>query len=447
MRPLLLAGKLPNLKALIERGTAGQLNTFKPTLSPIVWTSIATGKPMEEHGIKDFLDRSQGEPAPPFTSNARRGKALWNIAGDYGIRTLCVGWWITWPAESIDGYMVAPYTSAGQNDQNWKGNFSQDVEGQTWPRELITELLPIADEYGKEGAGHTRLRAQLFPNIDPTQLDVIARERLGQTMWSAIADATYTDMATHLLDKMNAEERPPELIMVYMGGTDVSSHRYWKFGYPDEFEYEVPAAEVSTFQPTIDRFYENFDANLGAILAKLPPKTNVIVCSDHGFHATELKNPDSPFSGHHGSAPPGVFIAAGPDIAVHPNSKSILDPNYTGTIPQLGKVMEVAPLVLYLLGIPVPRAFNLPTNGGPTISKNVNRELLAKRPIDFSISSHDVDFRAPSRSKVLSDDAIGDMKEWMKQNGYFDGPTERTEEVNPTPDDLDREKRDRKKPQ
>lgn len=435
MRPLLLAGKLPNLRALIERGTAGTLNTFKPTLSPIVWTSIATGKPMEEHGITDFLDKANG--GTPFTSNSRRGKALWNIASDYRVRTLCVGWWITWPAEEIEGYMVAPYTSAGQNDQNWKGNFSADAPDQTWPRDLIGELLPIAGRYAKEGDAHAALRARLFPGIENAALSEVARERLGQTMWSAIADASYADIATHLLDKMKAENAPPELILVYLGGTDVSSHRYWKFGYPEEFEYTVPPDEVAAFRPTIDRFYELFDAHVGAIVAKLPLDTNVIVCSDHGFHATEQTKPDSPFSGHHGSAPPGVFIAAGPDIAIHPKSKSILDPAYTGPLPQLGKVVEIAPLVLYLLGIPVPRAFNLPNNGGPTISKNVKPELLAKRPIDFSISSHDVGFRPATRPRFLNDEAIRGMEDWMKQNGYFEQPIQRTEENNPKPDESD----------
>lgn len=433
MRPLLHAGKLPNLKALIERGTAGYLNTFKPTLSPIVWTSIATGKPWEEHGIREFLDKSQ-VPSVPFTSNARRGKALWNIASDYGLRTLCVGWWITWPAERINGYMVAPYASAGQNDQNWKGNFAEDVPDQTWPRDLIDEVLPIAKRYAKDSPDFVALRSRLFDDFDLSALPAVSRERIGQTMWSAVADAAYSDMSVLLLDKMRGEDASPDLTLVYLGGTDVSSHRYWKFGYPEEFEFEVPKDEVALFHATIDRFYQEFDARIGAIVAKLPKDTNVIVCSDHGFHATEQNNPDSPFSGHHGSAPPGVFIAAGPDIQVHPKAKSLLDPAFTGPPPTLGKVMEIAPLVLYLLGIPVPRNFNLPANGGPTIERNVKPELLKRRPIDFSISSHDVGFRSPSRSTGLTDEATNDMREWMRQNGYIEGASERTEEVNPTPE-------------
>ena len=43
--PLLRAGRLPHLQALIERGVAGELETMVPNKSPMLWTSIATGKP------------------------------------------------------------------------------------------------------------------------------------------------------------------------------------------------------------------------------------------------------------------------------------------------------------------------------------------------------------------------------------------------------------------
>src|SRR6185369_18045311 len=81
IHPLLDRGLMPNLQRLIERGVMGNLCTLSPSISPILWTSIATGKTADRHGIAGFL-----EPDPvtggvrPAASTSRRAKALWNIA-------------------------------------------------------------------------------------------------------------------------------------------------------------------------------------------------------------------------------------------------------------------------------------------------------------------------------------------------------------------------------
>ncbi|MGH8055963.1 MAG: alkaline phosphatase family protein, partial [Candidatus Entotheonellia bacterium] len=60
MDPLLQQGRLPNLRRLMESGTYGPLTTLEPTLSPIIWTTIATGKPMSAHGITHFIVQKEG---------------------------------------------------------------------------------------------------------------------------------------------------------------------------------------------------------------------------------------------------------------------------------------------------------------------------------------------------------------------------------------------------
>lgn len=49
------AGRLPVLDGLIRRGTSGPLGTFRPTLSPALWTTVATGVPPAEHGVENFV--------------------------------------------------------------------------------------------------------------------------------------------------------------------------------------------------------------------------------------------------------------------------------------------------------------------------------------------------------------------------------------------------------
>ena len=59
MTPLMEQGRMPNLAGLIERGVMGNLATLQPVLSPMLWTSIATGKRPFKHGILGFT-----EPTP-----------------------------------------------------------------------------------------------------------------------------------------------------------------------------------------------------------------------------------------------------------------------------------------------------------------------------------------------------------------------------------------------
>jgi predicted AlkP superfamily pyrophosphatase or phosphodiesterase len=48
-------GKLPNFAKLRQEGAYGRLVSAKPLLSPVVWTTIATGKTPEEHHIGHFV--------------------------------------------------------------------------------------------------------------------------------------------------------------------------------------------------------------------------------------------------------------------------------------------------------------------------------------------------------------------------------------------------------
>jgi len=43
INPLLDRGEMPNLARLVSGGVMGNLATLQPMLSPMIWTSIATG--------------------------------------------------------------------------------------------------------------------------------------------------------------------------------------------------------------------------------------------------------------------------------------------------------------------------------------------------------------------------------------------------------------------
>src|SRR5215813_4064527 len=77
LTPLLEQGKLPNFADFIRRGT--KATSIAPEVSPnldpwISWTTVYTGRPQEEHGVK-FLEQ------PPSTV---QGPRIWEMAADAG---------------------------------------------------------------------------------------------------------------------------------------------------------------------------------------------------------------------------------------------------------------------------------------------------------------------------------------------------------------------------
>ena len=107
INPLLDAGKMPHLERLVDDGVMGNVATLYPELSPMLWTSIATGKRSYKHGINGFTEPDpQGGGIRPISILSRKTKAVWNILCQNGLRCNVVGWWPSHPAEPIHGVMV-----------------------------------------------------------------------------------------------------------------------------------------------------------------------------------------------------------------------------------------------------------------------------------------------------------------------------------------------------
>lgn len=325
IEPLLEAGRMATLAELMREGASAPLHSLLPTVSPALWTTVATGKDFEEHGINDFTvtvddeDGTKNARVMHMTSNMRRTKALWNILGDVGKRSAFVGWWVTWPAEPVAGYMVSshiPLDQTGGRASPTKGTITPDLSGQTWPPELFDEVRPLI----RTPDTVTFEEARRFMTLREEELD---RDIVEGFRWAYAADETYRAVVRLLLEK------EPDLPLwgLYFNGVDVVEHRYWKYNEP-EFYRPFDRVEIPRFRNVIDRYYTYTDGILGEILAQARPGDTFLVLSDHGFHARGHKD-----------APPGVFVAWGHNI----RANVVVDP------PQLA---DITPTVLALLGLP-----------------------------------------------------------------------------------------------
>jgi predicted AlkP superfamily phosphohydrolase/phosphomutase len=233
--PMLEAGELPALKALIDQGGSANLETVEPLTSPVVWTSIATGRRPESHGITDFFSTRATIAVPTIYE---RLSAAGKRVGLYDVL-------MTWPPPPLQGGFVVP---------GWLRR-----DDTTWPPDAIQDLPVFRTTY------------QAKPRN---------RDYLEQALTEG---ATKARSWKSLVDRFD-----PEVGALTFYAVDATSHRYWHASFPDEFEGEIPPFEPDE-DKAIQQSLRAVDRSIGEIAADLDLSgaDNVIVVSDHGFRAAD----------------------------------------------------------------------------------------------------------------------------------------------------------------
>ena len=410
------SGRLPALAALMEKGSFGALEVTKPTLSPILWTSIATGTTSGKHGIRGFVHGEQktssggGRSARLYTSNDRRVKAFWNIVSDAGRRVHTIGWWLTYPVERVNGVMVAQVNTvtprmrrAGQGI--WKGQLVEGLSGQVHPPEREPAILSMIPEVTAEAPGLVRA---IFGAV-PDGVEKAPAEMLEQSAWAFRADALYHRVALEVLH----DDSPFDLFAVYFGGADVVGHRFWRHAYPELYRHPPAGDEQRTFGHILEAYYSYLDTIVAGLIAAAPPDANILVVSDHGMDPVRrngrFRMPA--LSGGHLTGPPAVLIAAGPDIRKSERAATAVG---AGDVERIGSILDVTPTMLTLLGIPIGRDMD-----GDVIRTLLTEELLERRPVRY-VSAHTERGWFDNRPKpAVADDNASERIEQLRALGYL----------------------------
>jgi predicted AlkP superfamily phosphohydrolase/phosphomutase len=359
IEPLVARGRLPAFARLMREGARGDLRSMRPSASPALWTTIATGVSPERHGVHGFVVAAGAGRAAvrPVTSAMRRAPAFWNILPEFDRKVGVVGWLVTWPAEPVDGFVVSsylPYVYNWSTGRPLKGTIVEGIPHQTFPEGLIDDLEALKVRPAELEEEMVR---RFYDPARAARLSRDDRECVEGFLWSLACDETYRRVALRLFDRY-----PVDLFAVYFGGVDVASHRFWKFAFPGDLRYGVGAEEAAVLGRIIEEYYAYADELLAEYLERLGPRDTLVVLSDHGFEPVLI--PGRPTtSGHHREE--GI-------LAIHGAAA-----RRGGRIAQAG-LLDVLPTLLAILDVPI--AMDLE---GRVLESALDPAFLRRRPPRF----------------------------------------------------------------
>ncbi|HEY3203777.1 MAG TPA: alkaline phosphatase family protein [Thermoanaerobaculia bacterium] len=281
---LMSEGKLPNFAKLRGEGAYAPLLSAKPLLSPVIWTTIATGKTPDRHRIGHFVavNSSTGEQLP-VTSAMRRVKAVWNILSEANRSVDVVGWWATWPAEKVRGSIVSDHFA--YHFLMEESAAADTAPGKVYPPELEKSLIPLLrrpqDVRPEELSSFVAVSKEEFAQPFDFERD------LSHFKWAYGTAEGYTNIGLRLW-----KQDRPDALLVYIEGVDSASHLFGHLFRAGPLSGEL-AEQQKKYGRAVEQMYIYADSLLGRFLQAMDRKTTLVVLSDHGFELGRLQDDPS----------------------------------------------------------------------------------------------------------------------------------------------------------
>jgi Flp pilus assembly protein TadD len=378
-------GSMPNLARLVREGTSGVLDTIRPPLSPLVWTTMMTGVSPLEHGILDF---AQFDPKTgikePITSSLRRVPAIWNMASSQGKRVGVVGLWATFPAEQVNGTIVSDrlFSFLFKEDTPPAGIVSP-ADRESWARNALN--------HANEEISESALKAYLpWLTHDDYVRNADSRDPYAQPI-SALRRILIDTQVYDSLGRDIVALQKPNLTLIYFEGTDTIGHVFAPFAPPKQ--PQISDGDYERYHDVPEKYFKHIDDVIGEYRRRAEAEDAVLMlASDHGFYwkdgrPTQLSsNATATAAKWHRSE--GMYVIWGPRIA----------PSNGHT--ERGSVQQVCATLLALLGLPPGRD----VNGAPLPSVAAN----SLPHFDYVAQYHPA--AAPSTSSAADADTLAKLK-------------------------------------
>jgi predicted AlkP superfamily phosphohydrolase/phosphomutase len=256
--PLVDAGRMPHLAALLGEGAGRPLPSTRPPMTFPAWSSFLTGLDPGQHGMFDFTQKVPGAYRVRFTNATdRAGASLFERVGRAGGRVLALGMPATFPPERVPGLLVsgfdAPVSTGTDARAASDPGLYREVAAKVGPW-----MRPDLDEGARGEGWHERAVAVLQGRIE-----------------------RKTAFTLEALARLRARGEAPDLVCVVFSESDTVQHHFWRDHDMASPRHDPGASAVR--RGAVASVHERLDAACAEIRAAFHPQADCVVVSDHGF--------------------------------------------------------------------------------------------------------------------------------------------------------------------
>lgn len=322
-------GLMPSLEKLVNKGIMGKLATLDPSFSPMLWSSIATGKRPYKHGVHGFIEVTpDGNNVRPVMSTSRKCRAIWNMLTLKKMKTHVVGWWPSHPAEPINGTMISNFFQKAPKSiqETW-----EMAEGTVHPAEQ-------SEHFAQFRVHPQELTGQHIIPFIPEAAKIFKTKAKSIT---AVASVTAHAASLHAAFTNIIRTQEWDFAALYLDAVDHYCHGFMKYHPPKR--PHIPQEDYDYFKDVVTAGYRFHDMMLGRIMELIDDDTTILLISDHGFQPDHLRPrniPKEPAGPAYEHSPFGIIVAAGPGIK---KDEAIYG----------ASILDITPTILKLFGLPV----------------------------------------------------------------------------------------------
>ncbi|GDX79612.1 hypothetical protein LBMAG42_14230 [Deltaproteobacteria bacterium] len=256
------AEPLPAFHAMSVEGARGDLISMEPMFSPLLWTTIASGRPVSEHGVRGFHVHSDDCKVARW----------WDIAEASGDGVGLYKWLVDYPPRTFahGGFWVPSWLAPTP---------------ETWPARLsAVKEVELANRLRRKAVGERGASLALAERLVDVGVRLSTLSRAAA--WTVEERLTHPDeprrnTAMQLIrgdidrDVFIAQlyAEAPAVASLNYYATDGLAHLYWD-------RYAAGGGELRAA-------YRQADEILGELRRRLGPKGRILVVSDHGFKAMD----------------------------------------------------------------------------------------------------------------------------------------------------------------
>ncbi|HLD21938.1 MAG TPA: alkaline phosphatase family protein [Patescibacteria group bacterium] len=235
LKPFAEKGWMPTIKKILEKGVWGELESTIPPMTATSWTSFATGKNPQKHGLFDFMIPVNSLGNMRFASSDDiHDKTIYELVKEHGKTPITINLPETWPPK-----------------------LPNDI--------TITSLLTQGDQW-------------IFPESVKQECPALQKYRLTPNESLRLKDRReeyIADLLLHLNEQVEGVKqlfikKPWDFFFYLFSHTDWISH----LAFCELIEKEDASAR---------RIFETVDKHVAWFIERLPKNTNLIMLSDHGF--------------------------------------------------------------------------------------------------------------------------------------------------------------------